>query len=182
MSQRISGYTRLERDTYFTPPWCVMALRPHMQNVKSIWEPAAGNLSMAHALNCWQGVTVRATDISTGTDFLKTKHEPYADAIVTNPPYNQAQAFIEHALEITKVTRGRVAMLLRVDFDSAKTRQHLFGRCRVFAKKIVLTERIRWFPNTKGSPSFNHAWYIWDHRYDALDGARIVYHERELPK
>lgn len=161
-----------------------MALRPHMQDVRSIWEPAAGNMSMADVLRCWDGVTVRATDLNIppGEDFLATRYAPYADCIITNPPYRLAQDFIEHALEVTTVTRGRVAMLLRVDYDSAKTRQHLFGRCRVFAKKIVLTSRIRWIPGSTGAPSFNHAWFIWDHRYDALDGARIVYHERELPE
>jgi hypothetical protein len=48
-------------------------------------------------------------------------------------------------------------MLLRCDFDSAKTRGHLFGRCPEFAKKLTLVERIRWFEYYPASPSFNHA-------------------------
>jgi hypothetical protein len=55
-----------------------------------------------------------------------------------------------------------VAMLLRVDFDSAATRPHLFGVCPAFARKVVLTRRIRWLANSYGSPSYNHAWFIWD--------------------
>jgi len=52
-------------------------------------------------------------------------------------------------------------MLLRTDYDHAKTRQHLFGKCDQFWMKLVLTKRIKWFEDSKGQPSFNHAWYIW---------------------
>jgi hypothetical protein len=61
--------------------------------------------------------------------------------------------------------QGIVAMLLRTDFDHAKTRQHLFAKHAAFAKKVVLTKRIRWFEDSKGAPSFNHAWFIWDWRH-----------------
>lgn len=44
---------------------------------------------------------------------------------------------------------GLIAMLLRTDFDRAKTRRHLFGDCVTFAKKLVLTKRmvrgLQWF-------------------------------------
>ena len=55
-----------------------------------------------------------------------------------------ATEFIERALSLIP-TDGFVAMLLRCDFDSAKTRGHLFARCPEFAKKLTLVERIRWF-------------------------------------
>ena len=71
---------------------------------------------------------------------MLAKAEP-VQAIITNPPYALAQNFIEHALELMKPD-GIVAMLLRTDFDHAKTRQHLFGGCDQFAKKVVLTKRI----------------------------------------
>jgi hypothetical protein len=83
------------------------------------------------------------------------------DGIITNPPYDIAQEFIERALEYTRPRRGVVAMLCRVDFDSAKTRQHLFGGCPVFSKKLVLTKRIVWFGRPGAAPSFNHSWMIW---------------------
>ena len=58
-----------------------------------------------------------------------------------------------------------VAMLLRTDFDHAATRAHLFGGCPMFAKRIALTKRIRWFEDSTGSPSFNHCWMIWDRQH-----------------
>ena len=92
------------------------------------------------------------------------------DAIITNPPYDLATEFIEHALRLTEPAAGVVAMLLRTDFDHAKGRAHLFGCCPAFAKKVVLTKRIVWFepePGEKGkSPSFNHAWFVWDWRHE----------------
>jgi methylase of polypeptide subunit release factors len=123
--------------------------------------PGAGQ--MAQALSA-AGLHVTATDISTGQDFLLATAKP-VDAIVTNPPYALAQEFIEHALVLTK-PNGMVAMLLRRDFDHAKTRQHLFGECPQFAKKLVLTKRIRWIEGSNGSPSFNHAWQIWDWNHE----------------
>jgi hypothetical protein len=46
-----------------------------------------------------------------------------------------------------------VAMLLRTDFDHAKSRAHLFGGCSTFAKKVVLTRRIKWIEDSSGSQS-----------------------------
>jgi hypothetical protein len=69
-----------------------------------------------------------------------------------------ALRFIEHALEHSDL----VAMLLQVDFDSGRTRKHVFRDCKAFVGKIVLVERILWFPGTDGDPSDNHAWFVWD--------------------
>jgi methylase of polypeptide subunit release factors len=106
---------------------------------------------------------VTASDITSGENFLSAKARP-VECIVTNPPYALAQEFIEHALELMKPD-GIVAMLLRCDFDHAKTRQHLFGKCPQFAMKLVLTKRIRWIENSIGSPSFNHAWFLWSWKH-----------------
>lgn len=70
-------------------------------------------------------------------------------------------AFIEHALWL-KVPR--IAMLLRVDFDSALGRQPLFRFNPFFAGKVVLLNRIKWFQGPS-SPSDNHALFLWDHQH-----------------
>jgi hypothetical protein len=160
MSQRDSGYGRVEHDRYETPEWVTQALLPHLGNIQSVWEPAAGSGKMVRALEA-AGLQVISTDISDGQDFLLSG-ERDVDAIVTNPPYSSAPAFIVHALRLMSGRRGKVAMLLRTDFDHARSREHLFANCPAFARKIVLTTRIRWFEQSNGSPSFNHAWYLWD--------------------
>lgn len=165
MSQRDSGYERKERDLYETPEWVteviVPEIRARLQPLGTVYEPAAGSGKMVAVLA--KSFEIEADDISEGRDFLECRGFGM-EAIVTNPPYELAQEFIEHALWLTEA-RGMVAMLLRTDFDHAKTRQHLFGGCENFAKKIVLTKRIKWFEDSKGQPSFNHAWFIWDWRH-----------------
>jgi hypothetical protein len=119
------------------------------------------------------GFCVSFSDIDAGQDFLRCSGHPdgaKCGAIITNPPYDSAQAFIEHALRMMEPAGGQVAMLLRTDFDHAKSRTHLFRDCPAFAKKLVLMKRIVWFAEANGkpkaSPSFNHAWYLWDWRHE----------------
>jgi hypothetical protein len=110
-----------------------------------------------------------------GVDFLTTSALPLGcTGIVTNPPFGErgvlALRFLEHALELTKPANGFVAMLLRVDYDSAKTRTHLFRDCPAFAKKVNLLDRIVWFADLppgveRAAPKENHSWYVWDHRH-----------------
>lgn len=177
MSQRDSGYARKERDLYETPEWVTEALLPHIPGrISSIWEPACGNKKMVRVLE--KAGHVWASDIAPLDDILTLEIDFISpvisighdfEAIITNPPYEHGQEFCETALAKTKELGGFVAMLLRTDFDHAKGRSHLFRECPAFAKKIVLTKRIVWFepePGSKGkSPSFNHAWFIWDWKH-----------------
>jgi hypothetical protein len=163
MSQRESGYQRKLLDHYEPPAWVTRALLPHLPKfIGKIWEPACGSGKMVAAL--WQaGFDVVASDIAQGVDFLGQAPETGVSAIITNPPYALAREFIERALHLAD-TRI-VAMLLRTAFDHAASRAHLFADCAMFAKKVVLTKRIRWFEESKGSPSFNHCWMIWDRQH-----------------
>ena len=186
MAQRNSGYLRKEADNYSTPGWCTRALLPHIpQRISGIWEPASGEGAMANVLRERAKTTVIATDIRPGNgmpthtesiDFLDysaagaPEHLWRYQAIISNPPFHLAQQFIKRALDLTYRKQGFVAMLLRTDFDHAKTRRHLFADCGAFAKRIVLTKRIVWFvdPLTgkpKASPSENHSWFCWDHTH-----------------
>lgn len=162
MSQRDSGYERKERDLYETPEWVTETVIDYIDCNRHIWEPACGSGKMARVLSR-HGMEVSSTDIDSGDDFLKADKPRNGDitAIVTNPPYELAREFIEHSLKLMGPVKGTVAMLLRTDFDHAKTRQHLFGKCPHFWAKIVLTKRIKWFEDSKGQPSFNHAWFVW---------------------
>jgi hypothetical protein len=164
MSQRHSGYQRQADDTYETPPWVTQLLVPYLRRCRHIWDPANGPASKIAGALRQRGFKVSATN----DDFLARTVLPRGDidSIVTSPPYGAngrlACAFIVHALELVPV----VAMLLRIDFDSGKTRPHLFGDCASLAGKIVLLDRIVWFEREGASgPSDNHAWYLWDKRH-----------------
>jgi hypothetical protein len=167
VSQRESGYERKERDLYETPAWVTLALIRHLPGRlrpgMNVYEPAAGSGKMLRVL-ADVGFMMDADDISEGRDFLQCSRANHS-AIITNPPYNIATEFVTHAIGLTAPQNGIVAMLLRTDFDHAKTRAKLFSECPVFSKKVVLTKRIQWFEESKGSPSFNHAWFIWDWKH-----------------
>lgn len=159
MSQRDSGYDRIAFDQYETPEWVTRALVPYIP-LTPILEPACGSGKMSNEL-VRSGFVVESSDIQSGTDFFTIKHTD-CGAIITNPPYKLASEFISHALGLMSHSDGFVAMLLRTDFDHAKSRKHLFAENPAFCRKIVLTKRIKWIEDSHGSPSFNHAWYCWD--------------------
>lgn len=143
MSQRNSGYDRLPGDLYVTPKWVYDAL----YSVETFDDP-------------WDCAPINAD-----FDFLATGR-PARD-IVTNPPFSQAEAFCRHAIESVRFIEGKVAMLLPMAFDAAKTRRDLFEQ-PPFKAKYTLTERIRWenLKQKKSGPSTNHAWFVWDWSYD----------------
>jgi hypothetical protein len=174
MSQRESGYARKERDLYETPPGPTELLLPHLPPCEAILEPAAASGQMVRVLR--RHARVIASDIEPFEgldglgDFLARTDAQGCTGIATNPPYELATEFCEHALRLMEPVGGFVAMLLRTDFDHAKSRAHLFRDCPAFSKKLVLMKRIVWFVEDNGrpkaSPSFNHAWYLWDWRHE----------------
>jgi hypothetical protein len=176
MAQRNSTYVRQDRDLYITPAWVTEELLKHIRKPRRVWEPASGTGSMADTIRKHTSAEVLESDISTGSDFLTTTGN-FAGDIITNPPFNLARQFIEHALQATKQHQGLCAFLLKVDFDSGKTRRHLFQNHPAFLFKLTLLQRIVWFDNGPATaPSENHAWFVWDWK-DCEFGSRpyIVY-------
>lgn len=185
MTQRHSGYERLERDAYMTPTWATDILTreiaTRLRPGATIWEPAAGTGQMAQALQM-AGYRVVSSDIHAPTDSGTLQSNrllvgdfldegcpflPFGfDAIVTNPPYKRAEDFVRRALALTRPTGGLVAMLLGAKFDWGKTRSDIFSDCPAWGLKIVIVDRIVWFDPQPGdsSPSEDHAWYVWDWR------------------
>jgi hypothetical protein len=164
MSQRNSGFERKAREDYRTAPWPVAAVFPHLGVVGLAWDPCDPESGSGKLVTTLRGLGVNA--IGASTDFFVTEPPAGVTHIITNPPYGEkrrgelAVAFIERALALPV---HRVAMLLRNDFDSAITRQHLFGDNLTFSRKIVLLNRIKWF-NGPSSPSDNHAWFLFDRK------------------
>lgn len=174
MSQSPSKYARMDGDRYYTPAWVVDALLDAEQFEGRICDPAAGaghivDACLARGLDAY-GVDIApdAPHVMGPVDFLQT--DGNLASIITNPPYGPggrlAVDFIRHALALTEARRGKVAMLLRVDFDSAVTRRAVFGDHPAFAGKYILTRRIRWanLEQKASGPTENHAWLIWDWR------------------
>lgn len=172
MTVGASQYDRIEHEKYFTPPWVTEALLS-VEPFKAVWDPAAGDggilKALPHALSqCGSDIAPDAEGIG-ALDFLAADNGLGFD-IVTNPPYGKQSAlavrFIEHSLDLTRPYGGKVAMLLKVGFDSASGRNHLFRDHPAFAAEHRLTRRIRWtnFEQKAAGPTENHSWFVWDWR------------------
>jgi hypothetical protein len=173
VSQRNSGFARRPNEDYPTPFWAAAALAYRLRRrARRVWEPAAGDSGLARSLEALGFETIATAD-----DFLGYAAPPLerVEAIATNPPYGSdrkckvACAFIRYALELDVRI---VAMLLKVDFDSGKTRVGLLRENPRFAGKIALLDRIEWFPGSNRS-SDNHAWFVWDREHRGAP--RIAY-------
>jgi hypothetical protein len=161
MVQRNSGYTRIEGDNYATPDWPVELLLEVERFPQPVYEPAPGEGFMVRTLGAC-GMSVVSF---VGEDFLTSTRT--APAIITNPPFCLADEFVRHALKLTEPLLGKVAMLLPVTFDTAKGRTDIFADHPAFARKLILTRRIRWanIEQRSAGPSSNHCWLIWDWRH-----------------
>jgi hypothetical protein len=175
MGKHDSGYERIDKDYYPTPPWVTGALCEYIDLVgKQVWECACGNGRIAEPLKA-AGAIVRSTDIEDRGytafdgvfDFLSAEDPPFDfDAIVTNPAWGErnrmAEAFIKIGLRRT-ADRGSLALLLPIDFDSGITRRKFFGDCPRFVGKLIPMGRVAWFSRTDGKREAkeNVAWYFW---------------------
>ena len=107
MSQRTSGYSRLERDSYETPAWVTHALIPDLPRMpRLVWECAAGSGNIVRVLK--QVAPVIGTDIESGADFLSRdcRMPEGCTGIVSNPPYKHAAEFVDHALAFMEPVGG----------------------------------------------------------------------------
>lgn len=187
-----SNYARKENDLYQTEPWATEALLRHFPvgQDQTVWEPAAGNHLIADVLRD-QRIPVVTSDIVVYDrvhdgyfDFLSpmnavTDHPREYHHIYTNPPYGKGNRdAVKFARLALKRCDGFVALLLTAKFDFGKTRADLFADNPRFCAKIVLVDRIQWFPGDS-SGTEDHAWYVWAPKPgDGIGRARIIYEGR----
>jgi len=183
-----SGMDRNRLDRYWTDQWITDELFKHCDGYipKTIWEPAAGRGDMAAAIEFHQR-SVAASDIdmsefsltSAGwdfeADFLTMIELPWTvggqvKGIITNPPYQRmAEKFIRHGLkwlDHPNVNLEFMAMILRSEFKSGKTRHDIFGECPHYLGELVLTTRPRWDLDEPDRPDVahprhNYSWFMW---------------------
>ena len=153
--------TREPFDFYRTPWECTRALieaeRDQMPAV--VRDPCCGEGDIAAEL-ARSGRKVHSTDLldrsygQGGLDFL-LQTTPLARAIVTNPPFNRAEAFLRHAAELGIYY---VAFLHKADWLNAAERGLMVETVWCPARSYLL----QWRPDFKnqGSPTMNCNWYI----------------------
>jgi hypothetical protein len=156
---RIAGNQTADRhpaDDYPTDSRWTRALLDNVKLRGEIWEPAAGSGAMVAVLR-EAGYSVRATDLSTGTDFLiSTEH---ADTIVTNPPYRHLDRFVEKGL---KLSDEMLCLLMGWHFVAGgKQRAQRVWLPTPPTKVLAVVSRMRVGDITS---QYNHAWVVWDKR------------------
>lgn len=152
-------------DFYPTPAWATYALIENETFTGEIHECACGDGRMAEVLK-ETGQSVFASDLcnrgygETGINFLKSLRP--TSNIVTNPPFNLAQEFIEHALTMID---HKAAFLLRLAFLESQVRAKTLFRDNPPSRVWVFSERITFYPGGEdgsGSGATAHAWFVWD--------------------
>lgn len=150
---------REERDFYPTPMEVPWALLKAEQITGSIHECACGNGAMTRIFEK-VGFKVVSTDIhplgvGEKISFFDVT-EPLADNIITNPPFDLAEEFIRHALEVLKPQM--LALVLKSTYWHAASRKKLFDQHRPAAIYPLL-----WRPDFMdlGRPTMEVMWCVW---------------------
>lgn len=168
---------RIPNEFYPTPPKAVRALLSKERFEGAIWEPACGDGAIARTL-VEAGHRVVATDLYgygyegglVGVDFLQ---EPVCRArhIVTNPPYGYglADAFVRKALELTRPTGGKVAMLINMASLNHVSRTAFYQQmppARIYAvDDIVCWAEDRYGPAPDYFTRHRYVWAVWKAGY-----------------
>jgi hypothetical protein len=172
---QVGSHTYAERaaDCYETPTCAVEALLRVEQLPHAIWEPACGSGNIARVLEA-AGHEVIATDLydygygKPGIDFLNGRFVKISTAIVTNPPYQHAQKFVEKALTLSPL----VVMLLRLAFLESERRRDILenaglARIHVFRNRLPMLHRRGW-TGPKASSAIPFCWMVWQRGYQGL--------------
>jgi hypothetical protein len=160
-------------DLYETPAVAVEALLRVESLPQRIWEPAAGRGAIVHVLRA-AGREVLASDIADYGEpthfaerdfFLEHKLPSSVEAIVTNPPYQFAERFVAHALDLCPC----VVMLLRLAFLESERRCSILedrglARVHVFRKRLPMMHRAGW-QGRKANSGMAFCWMRWDRGY-----------------
>lgn len=161
-------------DFFPTPAWATHALIDNEDFKGDIWECACGNGAMSDVL-AQTGNRIISSDLydrgygEAEVDFLTAERR--ASNIITNPPYNSAEGFVDAGM---KKSDRKFALLLRLAFLEGANRQRtIFNRCPP-ARVWVFSERITFYPlnaERKGSGTTAYAWFVWDK--EAANGTEL---------
>lgn len=167
MAQRVEPSDSL--DFFPTPPWATRALCEwlyHNQgplHTKSVWEPCCGAGDMAKPLSEYFG-PVMASDIEdrgygVAGDFFDM--DKSVDWIISNPPFNRAEEFVQKAIDNAKVG---VAVFARLSFLETVGRYHRLFSPTPPSFVLPFTERVPIHKGklTKtGSTATAYCWLVW---------------------
>lgn len=167
-------------DLYPTPAWATKALLDNETFEGSIWEPACGDGAMTKVIEdhypdhklCstdlydhgFEGVTFYQSNVN----FLNVKIDGETfDNIITNPPYNLADDFVQKALQ---AANKKVAFLMRLAYLEGQSRYESIYAPTPPSRVHVFSERITFYKKgatKKGNGTTAYAWFVWDKEDDS---------------
>lgn len=173
-------------DFYTSPPDFVQYALKYLNHGEILWEPSVGSGKVSGPLED-QGFSVYSSDIydygyvskqgfaTEVVDFFKTEKLPFmyygepVTTIITNPPYKQAQKYVEHALNLLRGTPGgKVIMLLRLDFLTSQARGKFFSTVGQLKHVDIFSYRIKCLKDDiddGASSAVNYAIFVWEVGY-----------------
>lgn len=163
---------RPKDDFYPTPPYATIALLEREKFGGNFLEPCCGDGSMSEVIQkYYPNQEIYSYDLYDrgyglpGYDFLTTDFSNMKiDNIITNPPFNLAQEFVEKSLEIAN---KKVALLMKIQFLEGAKRYHLF-KSTPLEKVYVFSKRLTFSRNgvkLKNSGMICYSWFVWNKDY-----------------
>lgn len=155
-------------DFYATPKEAVEALLK-VEKLKNVLEPCCGDGAISKVLEEHK-IQVNSSDLydrgygRSPMDFAA--YEKWSGDLCTNPPYNQALQFVEHAVEIVQ---GKSCFLLRLQWLAGQKRKRFFKehppiRVHVLSKRIPRMHRPD-YTGFKFTSTIDFAWFAWESGY-----------------
>lgn len=171
MSSTNRSAERKPHDAYATPLWAIDVILDEVKldTITTGLEPACGDQRIIQAIEQRNSaIKFDWADIQQGIDYFSSNYKllPY-DLIISNPPYNLAQAFVDQAL-----THGKnVVMLLRLGFLASQKRRE-WWQDRIPHRLFVLSKRPS-FTN-QGTDSADYAWFCWGTQFRRPYGLYVL--------
>lgn len=179
MSSTNRGAVRSPLDFYETPAWCVRALWsacPDVRGVGAVFDPACGRGAILRALRDMDPAPwlhLVGTDIDPDAVRIARSSGLYAEvadylspelrvavgvysAVVMNPPYSRAEAFVRRAIDHGQ-RLWPVAALLRIAFLASQGRAEWLAKD---APDVYVLPRRPDFTGG-GGDSADYAWMVW---------------------
>lgn len=176
MSSTNRGGERIENDAYYTPEKLAEAIVDHLpiQKDHSVLEPHGGGGSFVQALRkksdnvmtfdidprtvSYLARTFDVTAVCTNFLDYDSDNSLGFDWIVGNPPYRDAQAHVEQALNLLK-PEGSLVFLLRLGFLESKKRYEFWQNNQGLRRVIVLSERPSFTGGATDSCAYGVFWW-----------------------
>lgn len=170
---------RADLDYYATNPVAVEMLlnNHHFNSRQTILEPCVGGGHIANYISSiYRSSDITGIDLAYRgykdtivADYLTYETDKKYDLIITNPPFSQAQEFIEKSIDLINDS-GSVAMFLKLNFLEGVKRKEFFEKhppkyIYVFRKRMATWKNgnpINPETNKKWSETICFAWFIWE--------------------